>query len=61
MIPAFPLSSMWSRAWAIQPAAQSDGTANPPVGVLPVDAIFSPVRKVNYSVRAHPRGSDHGL
>jgi DNA-directed RNA polymerase subunit alpha len=33
-----------------QPAAQSDGTANPPVGVLPVDAIFSPVRKVNYSV-----------
>ena len=33
-----------------QPAAQSDGTANPPVGVLPVDAIFSPVRKVNYSI-----------
>ena len=33
-----------------QPAAQADGTANPPVGVLPVDAIFSPVRKVNYNV-----------
>ena len=33
-----------------QPAAQSDGTSNPPVGVLPVDAIFSPVRKVSYSV-----------
>ena len=33
-----------------QPAAQSDGTSNPPVGVLPVDAIFSPVRKVNYNV-----------
>ena len=33
-----------------QPAAQSDGTSNPPVGVLPVDAIFNPVRKVNYSV-----------
>ena len=33
-----------------QPAAQSDGNANPPVGVLPIDAIFSPVRKVNYSV-----------
>ena len=33
-----------------QPAAQSDGTSNPPVGVLPVDAIFSPVRKVNYGV-----------
>ena len=33
-----------------QPAAQADGTANPPVGVLPVDAVFSPVRKVNYNV-----------
>ncbi len=33
-----------------QPAAQADGTSNPPVGVLPVDAVFSPVRKVNYNV-----------
>jgi DNA-directed RNA polymerase subunit alpha len=33
-----------------QAAAQSDGTTNPPVGVLPVDAVFSPVRKVNYNV-----------
>ena len=33
-----------------QPAAPSDGTTNPPVGVLPVDAVFSPVRKVNYHV-----------
>ena len=33
-----------------QQAAQSDGTSNPPVGILPIDAIFSPVRKVNYSV-----------
>ncbi len=33
-----------------QPAVQSDGTTNPPVGVLPVDAVFSPVRKVNYNV-----------
>ena len=33
-----------------QQSAQSDGTSNPPVGVLPIDAIFSPVRKVNYSV-----------
>lgn len=34
-----------------QPAAQSgDATGNSPVGVLPIDAIFSPVRKVNYSV-----------
>lgn len=32
------------------PASQSDGASNPPVGVLPVDAIFSPVRKVNYNV-----------
>jgi len=34
-----------------QPAAQVDGTTNPPVGVLPLDAIFNPVRKVNYSVK----------
>jgi DNA-directed RNA polymerase subunit alpha len=33
-----------------QTAAQADGTSNPPVGVLPVDAVFSPVRKVNYNV-----------
>jgi len=29
------------------PASQGDGL---PIGVLPVDAIFTPVRKVNYSV-----------
>ena len=34
-----------------QPAAQVDGTTNPPVGVLPLDAIFNPVRKVNYNVK----------
>jgi DNA-directed RNA polymerase subunit alpha len=33
-----------------QAATQMDGPSAPPVGVLPVDAIFSPVRKVNYSV-----------
>ena len=33
-----------------QPAAQSDGADGLPVGVLPVDAIFSPVRKVNYHI-----------
>ncbi len=33
-----------------QPAVQSDGMASPPAGVLPVDAVFSPVRKVNYHV-----------
>ena len=30
-----------------QPASSSDGL---PIGVLPVDAIYSPVRKVNYTV-----------
>lgn len=30
-----------------QPAGQVDGTA---IGVIPVDAIFSPVRKVNYKI-----------
>ena len=33
-----------------QPANQSDGLAGPLVGVLPVDAIFNPVKKVNFTV-----------
>ena len=33
-----------------QPAVQSEGVTGLPVGVLPVDAIFSPVRKVNYNI-----------
>ena len=33
-----------------QAAVQSDGVSNPSVGVLPVDAVFNPVRKVNYNV-----------
>ena len=33
-----------------QPANQGDGSESLPVGVLPVDAIFSPVRKVNFDV-----------
>jgi DNA-directed RNA polymerase subunit alpha len=33
-----------------QPVAQADGLAGPRMGVLPVDAIFNPVRKVNYTV-----------
>ena len=33
-----------------QPALQAEGSESLPVGVLPVDAIFSPVRKVNYHV-----------
>ncbi len=31
-------------------AVQGDGVDGLPVGVLPLDAIFSPVRKVNYNV-----------
>ena len=33
-----------------QQAKQGDGSEGLPVGVLPVDAIFSPVRKVNFEV-----------
>ena len=32
-----------------RPATQSDGSSGMRVGVLPVDAIFNPVRKVNYT------------
>ena len=40
-----------------QVAAQYDGLSNPPVGVLPVDAVFNPVRKVNYNVERTRVGS----
>lgn len=34
-----------------QPATQSEGaTSTLPVGVLPVDAIFNPIRKVDYNI-----------
>ena len=33
-----------------QPVAQGDGLPSPLMGVLPVDAIFNPVRKVNYTI-----------
>ena len=33
-----------------QPVSQSDGYPGPLVNILPVDAIFNPVRKVNYTV-----------
>jgi DNA-directed RNA polymerase subunit alpha len=33
-----------------EPAVQSEGNTGLPVGVLPVDAIFNPVRKANYSI-----------
>ena len=39
-----------------QSTAQSDGANNPPVGVLPVDAVFNPVRKVNYNVESRRVG-----
>lgn len=32
-----------------RPATQADGSSGLQVGVLPVDAIFNPVRKVNYT------------
>ncbi|MDE2842378.1 MAG: DNA-directed RNA polymerase subunit alpha [Chloroflexota bacterium] len=32
-----------------RPATQSEGSSGMQVGVLPVDAIFNPVRKVNYT------------
>jgi DNA-directed RNA polymerase subunit alpha len=32
------------------PVNQNDELAEPPVGVLPVDAIFNPVRKVDYTI-----------
>ena len=33
-----------------QPATHSEGDDSLPVGILPVDAIFNPIRKVNYNV-----------
>ncbi len=33
-----------------QTASAGDASSTQPVGVLPVDAVFSPVRKVNYNV-----------
>ena len=33
-----------------QPAIQTDSADGLPMGVLPLDAIFSPVRKVNYNI-----------
>ena len=33
-----------------QPVSQGDGISGPLMGVLPVDAIFNPVKKVNYAI-----------
>jgi DNA-directed RNA polymerase subunit alpha len=38
------------RGVGYQPATQSEGINGLPVGTLPVDAIFNPIRKVNYAV-----------
>lgn len=38
------------RGVGYQPATQSEGVNSLPVGTLPVDAIFNPIRKVNYAV-----------
>ncbi len=38
------------RGVGYQPATQSDGINGLPVGTLPVDAIFNPIRKVTYAV-----------
>lgn len=40
------------------PARSSDGL---PVGVIPIDAIFTPVRRVNYSVEPSGTGESSGL
>ena len=32
-----------------------------PIGLIPVDSLFSPVRKVSYKRREHPRGPDPRL
>ena len=55
---ASPSTSPSSRAAATcRPSATS---ARPPIGVIPVDAIFSPVRRVR-SRRADPRRAGHEL
>jgi DNA-directed RNA polymerase subunit alpha len=33
-----------------QPAVQNEGVSGLPVGVLPIDAIFNPIRKVDYTI-----------
>ena len=41
---------MYGRAQATQTAQPGDEGSNIPAGALPIDAIFSPVRKVNFKV-----------
>jgi DNA-directed RNA polymerase subunit alpha len=40
------------------PARSSDGL---PIGVIPIDAIFTPVRRVNYSIEPSGTGESSGL
>ena len=46
----------WGRGYT--PASQTDGM---PIGVIPLDAIFTPVRKVNYSVQPTRVGRESDL
>jgi DNA-directed RNA polymerase subunit alpha len=46
------------RGTGYRPNTEQDGL---PIGVIPVDAIFTPVRKVNYLVESTRRGSQTNL
>ena len=39
----------------VRPSATRGGVA--PIGTIPIDAIFSPVRKINFTVNQRPRGA----
>ena len=41
--------------------AEENKSPDQPIGVIPIDSIFSPVRRVAYSRRAGPRRPAHGL
>ena len=47
------------RGRGYSPASERSGRL--PIGDLPVDAIYSPVRRVNWNVSVGPRGSEHEL
>jgi len=38
---------MWEIGTGFRPA---ESTENTPVGTIPVDAIFTPIRKINYAI-----------
>ena len=41
--------------------AEENKSPDQPIGVIPIDSIFSPVRRVAYARRAGPRRPAHGL